>query len=53
MTCWLDKTYLAFDEIATPVLDRVVPLFHESAPDLKLMISGGDEEGRYIAESRN
>jgi hypothetical protein len=49
---WLDKTYLAFDEIATEVLDRVVPLFHESAPDLKLMISGGDEAGRYMAESR-
>jgi hypothetical protein len=49
---WLDKTYLAFDEIPSGVLDRVVPLFHESAPDLKLMISGGDEEGRYMAESR-
>ncbi|HUJ51037.1 MAG TPA: glycoside hydrolase domain-containing protein [Bryobacteraceae bacterium] len=49
---WLDKTYLAFDEIATGVLDRVVPLFHETAPDLKLMISGGDEEGRHMAESR-
>jgi hypothetical protein len=49
---WLDRTYLAFDEIASGVLDRVVPLFHEAAPDLKLMISGGDEEGRYMAESR-
>lgn len=49
---WLDRTYLAFDEIATGVLDKVVPLFHESAPDLKLMISGGDEQGRHMAESR-
>jgi hypothetical protein len=49
---WLDKTYLAFDEIKSSVLDRVVPLFHETAPELKLMISGGDEEGRHMAESR-
>ena len=49
---WLDKTYLAFDEIATAVLDRVVPFFHETAPELKLMISGGDEQGRHMAESR-
>ena len=49
---WLDKTYLAFDEIETSVLDRVVPFFHAVAPDLKLMVSGGDEKGRYSAESR-
>jgi hypothetical protein len=49
---WLDKTYLAFDEIATAVLDRVLPFFHETAPDLKMMVSGGDEKGRYSAESR-
>jgi hypothetical protein len=49
---WLDKTYLAFDEIATTVLDLVVPFFHQVAPDLKLMVSGGDEKGRYSAESR-
>jgi Domain of unknown function (DUF4091)/Family of unknown function (DUF6067) len=49
---WLDKTYLAFDEIQTSVLDRVVPFFHETAPGLKLMISGGDEQGRHMAESR-
>ena len=49
---WLDKTYLAFDEIHSDVLDRVVPFFHEAAPDLKLMISGGDEKGRHMAESR-
>ena len=49
---WLDQTYLAFDEISTGVLDRVVPLFHNTAPELKLMISGGDEAGRYMAESR-
>jgi hypothetical protein len=48
----LDKTYVAFDEIKSPVLDQVVPLFHEEAPELKLMISGGDEEGRHMAESR-
>ena len=49
---WLEKTYLAFDEISTDVLDRVVPFFHETVPDLKLMISGGDEKGRHMAESR-
>jgi hypothetical protein len=49
---WLDRTYLAFDEIRTSVLDRVIPFFHKVAPDLKLMISGGDEKGRYMAESR-
>ncbi len=49
---WLDKTYLAFDEIKSGVLDLVVPLFHETAPELNLMISGGDEEGRHMAESR-
>jgi hypothetical protein len=49
---WLDKTYLAFDEISSEVLDRVVPFFHEVAPGLKLMISGGDEKGRHMAESR-
>ncbi len=49
---WLDKTYLAFDEISTAVLDRVIPFFHQAAPDLKLMVSGGDEKGRYSAESR-
>jgi len=49
---WLGKTYLAFDEIATAVLDRVIPFFHQVAPDLKLMVSGGDEKGRYSAESR-
>ena len=49
---WLDRTYLAFDEIDTAVLDRVVPFFHAVAPEVKLMISGGDEKGRYQAESR-
>jgi sialidase-1 len=49
---WLDKAYLAFDEIATAELDRVVPFFHQVAPDLKLMVSGGDEKGHYSAESR-
>ena len=49
---WLDKAYLAFDEIETSVLDGVVPFFHQVAPDLKLMVSGGDEKGRYSAESR-
>ncbi|MCW5977636.1 MAG: DUF4091 domain-containing protein [Bryobacteraceae bacterium] len=49
---WLDKTYLAFDEIASDVLDRTIPFFKEAAPDLKLMISGGDEKGRHMAESR-
>ncbi|MCL4850773.1 MAG: DUF4091 domain-containing protein [Bryobacteraceae bacterium] len=49
---WLDKTFLAFDEISTGVLDRVIPFFHEVAPDLKLMISGGDEKGKHMAESR-
>jgi hypothetical protein len=49
---WLDKTYLAFDEISTAVLDRVMPFFHDVAPDLKLMISGGDEQGRHMAQSR-
>jgi hypothetical protein len=49
---WLEKTYLGFDEIETGVLDRVVPFFHEVAPELKLMISGGDEKGRHMAESR-
>ena len=49
---WLDKTYLAFDEIRSDVLDRVVPFFRQVAPDLKLMISGGDEKGRYTADSR-
>lgn len=49
---WLAKAYLAFDEIDTAVLDRVVPFFHEVAPELKLMISGGDEKGRHMAESR-
>jgi hypothetical protein len=49
---WLDKTYLAFDEIKSNVLDQVVPLFHTTAPDLKLMISGGDEQGHHMAESR-
>jgi hypothetical protein len=49
---WLDSTYLAFDEIETAVLDRVVPFFHQVAPDLKLMVSGGDEKGRYSVESR-
>jgi len=49
---WLDKTYLAFDEIKSEVLDRVIPFFHRVAPDLKLMISGGDEKGRHMAESR-
>ena len=49
---WLDKTYLAFDEIATAVLDRVLPFFHETAPELKMMVSGGDEKGRYSADSR-
>jgi Glycoside hydrolase 123, catalytic domain/Glycoside hydrolase 123 N-terminal domain len=49
---WLEKTYLAFDEISTGVLDQVVPFFHETVPDLKLMISGGDEKGRHMAESR-
>ncbi|HVX67965.1 MAG TPA: glycoside hydrolase domain-containing protein [Bryobacteraceae bacterium] len=48
---WLEKTYLAFDEIETDVLDRVVPFFHDTVPDLKLMISGGDEKGRHMAES--
>jgi hypothetical protein len=49
---WLEKTYLAFDEIKSEVLDRVAPFFHEVAPDLKLMISGGDEKGRHMADSR-
>jgi hypothetical protein len=49
---WLEKAYLAFDEIETAVLDRVMPLFHEVAPDLKLMVSGGDEKGHHQAESR-
>jgi sialidase-1 len=49
---WLEKAYLAFDEIETAVLDRVLPFFRESAPDLKLMISGGDEKGRHMADSR-
>ncbi len=49
---WLGKAYLAFDEIATTVLDGVVPFFHQVAPDLKLMISGGDEKGHYVAETR-
>jgi hypothetical protein len=48
---WLNKAYLAFDEISTAVLDRVVPFFHQVAPDLKLMISGGDDEGKHMAES--
>jgi hypothetical protein len=49
---WLDKAYIAFDEISTEVLDRVIPFFHQIAPDLKMMVSGGDQKGRYSAESR-
>ena len=49
---WLNKTYLGFDEIKTDVLDRVMPFFHQTAPDLKFMVSGGDEKGHYSAESR-
>ena len=49
---WLDKAYLAFDEIKTEVLDRTLPFFQKTASELKLMISGGDEKGRHMAYSR-
>jgi hypothetical protein len=49
---WLDKTYLAFDEISTKVLDQVIPFYEQTAPGLKLMVSGGDDDGKYTSQSR-
>ncbi len=44
---WLDLTTIGLDEISSADLDRIVPVFQEIAPDLQLMVSGGDEQGKY------
>ncbi len=44
---WLDITTVGLDEISTENLDKIVPAFRKVAPDLKLMVSGGDEKGKY------
>ncbi|MEW5974977.1 MAG: glycoside hydrolase domain-containing protein [Acidobacteriota bacterium] len=44
---WLDMTTVGLDEISTENLDRIVPVFQRIAPNLKLMVSGGDEKGKY------
>lgn len=44
---WLDLTTVGLDEISTEDLDKIVPVFQEIAPDLRLMVSGGDEKGKY------
>jgi sialidase-1 len=44
---WLDLTTVGLDELSTEVLDKIVPVFRKIAPDLQLMVSGGDEEGKY------
>jgi len=44
---WLEITTVGLDELSTADLDRVVPVFRKVAPKLKLMVSGGDEEGKY------
>jgi len=44
---WLELTTIGLDEISTGDLDRIVPVFQEIAPDLQLMVSGGDEKGKY------
>jgi hypothetical protein len=38
---------VGLDEISTEDLDKIVPVFQRIAPDLKLMVSGGDEKGKY------
>ncbi len=43
----LDKTTVGLDEISTENLDKIVPVFRKVAPELKLMVSGGDEKGKY------
>ena len=40
-------TTVGLDEISTRDLDKIVPVFRKVAPHLKLMVSGGDEEGKY------
>ncbi len=44
---WLGMTTVGLDEISTADLDRIVPVFRKVAPELKLMVSGGDEKGKY------
>jgi hypothetical protein len=44
---WLDMTTVGLDEISTEALDKIVPVFRKVAPNLKLMVSGGDEKGKY------
>ncbi len=44
-------TTVGLDEISTENLDRIVPVFRKVAPELKLMVSGGDEKGKYQAFS--
>ena len=44
---WLDLTTVGLDEISTEDLDKIIPVFQEIAPDLQLMVSGGDEKGKY------
>lgn len=43
----LEMTTVGLDEISTENLDRIVPVFRKVAPELKLMVSGGDEKGKY------
>lgn len=44
---WLEITTVGLDEISTVNLDKIVPVFRKVAPNLKLMVSGGDEAGKY------
>jgi hypothetical protein len=44
---WLDMTTVGLDEISTENLDKIVPVFRKVAPELNLMVSGGDEKGKY------
>jgi len=44
---WLELTTLGLDEISTENLDTIVPIFQNIAPDLSLMLSGGDQKGKY------
>lgn len=43
----LAMTTVGLDEISTGNLDKIVPVFRKVAPELKLMVSGGDEKGKY------
>ncbi len=44
---WLELATVGLDEISTENLDKIVPVFRRIAPDLQLMVSGGDEDGKY------